>query len=59
MMKTFKMAASVFPSNLVRARTALLLGLLVFLTGCGQKGPLRLPESTTAPSPAASSPVKT
>ncbi|MCV2368528.1 lipoprotein [Paucibacter oligotrophus] len=48
------MAASVFPSNLFGARTALLLGLLLCLTGCGQKGPLRLPE----PTPAASSPSK-
>jgi hypothetical protein len=55
MMKTNKLSLSVGPSKIYRA--ALLLGLAcaaLGLQGCGQKGPLILPE----PTPAASSPVK-
>ncbi|WP_414858719.1 LPS translocon maturation chaperone LptM [Paucibacter sp. TC2R-5] len=68
MMKTYKMLVSVFPPNLAVARTgskrrqpaALLLTLLAcsaLLQGCGQKGPLRLPEPAPAAS-AAASPAK-
>jgi predicted small lipoprotein YifL len=73
MMKTYKMLVSVFPPNLAVTRTgskrrkpvALLLTLLAcsacsaLLQGCGQKGPLRLPEATpAAPAVAASSLAK-
>ncbi|MCV2356180.1 lipoprotein [Paucibacter sp. B2R-40] len=67
-MKTNKMPVSVFSPNLAVKRTgsnrpgpaALLLTLLSYaamLQGCGQKGPLRLPESSPGTAAASAAPA--